>query len=341
MLAQVVESYLMVQHACGFGFKCQGSSLRSFASYSDARGKHHVCSEIAIEWAGLACLISQRARRLGQVIRFARYARAEDPSHELPPAVFGKENRRRPTPYIFSPKNVQRLGQAASTSGYPTLRRKTYSTLFSLLACTGLRVSEAIRLRFEDVTPDGLVVRRTKFRKSRLVPLHGTARAGLERYLEYRRPYAPFDDHLFVSLRRKPLLLEDVGAAFRTAVEKIGIKPVPGQPRPTPHSLRHTFAVRALKICPDDRDHITRHMLALSTYLGHSNVSATYWLKWTPLSRQKMHKVKRVFQGLVVMAVLVEGTRRARVEGARRATGTLARRRASRGGSHRVRLFPK
>ena len=72
------------------------------------------------------------------------------------------------------------------------MRRQTYSTLFALLACTGLRVGEAIRLRYDDITPDGLVIRATKFRKSRLVPLHDTARAGLERYLQsnYSPPLA-------------------------------------------------------------------------------------------------------------------------------------------------------
>jgi integrase/recombinase XerD len=277
MLTQAVESYLTVRRACGFELKSEGNLLRSFAIFSDARGKHHVCSEVAIEWAGLARSVHQRAHRLGQVIRFTRYIRAEDQSHELPPPVFGSEKRLRPIPYIFSRDDIQRLVQAASEAGYRSLRRKTYSTLFALLACTGLRVSEAIRLRFEDITPDGLVIRCSKFRKSRLVPLHETVQAGIERYLEHRRPYAPFDDHVFVSLRRKPLLLQDVETAFQTAVDKIGLQRGPGLPRPTPHSLRHTFAVRALETCPDGRDHITKHMLALSTYLGHGKVSDTYW----------------------------------------------------------------
>lgn len=284
MLAQAVESYLTVRRACGFELKSQGNLLRSFAIYSEDRGKHHVCSEVAIEWAGLARSIHQRARRLGSVIRFARYIRAENQAHELPQAVFGSEKRTRPTPYIFSQGNIQRLVQAASQSGYRTLRRKTYSTLFALLACTGLRVSEAMRLRIEDITPDGLIIRRSKFRKSRLIPLHRTAVVGLEGYLKHRRPYAPFDDHVFISLRRKPLLIRDVETAFQTAVDKIGLQQrVAGKPRPTPHSLRHTFAVRALETCPDNRDHITQHILALSTYLGHSNVSYTYWyLEATP-----------------------------------------------------------
>ena len=276
MLDQAVESYLRVRRACGVELKSQGILLRSFAAFSDAKGKHHVCSDVAIEWAGLGS-VHQRAHRLGEVIRFSRYIRAEDPSHELPPPIFGSERCPRAVPYIFSREDIQRLVQAAAESGNHALRRKTYSTLFALLACTGLRVSEAIKLRYEDITPDGLVIRCSKFRKSRLVPLHETVQAGIERYLEHRRPYAPFDDHLFVSLRRKPLHINTVETAFQTAVDKIDLPRGPGLPRPTPHSLRHTFAVRALETCPDSRDHITRHMLALSTYLGHCNVSFTYW----------------------------------------------------------------
>ena len=277
MLSQAVESYLAVRRACGFELKSPGNLLRSFAIFSEARGKHHVCSEVAIEWAGLAASINRRARRLGVVIRFTRYIRAEDQSHELPPPIFGSEKPLRPVPYIFSRDDIQRLVQAASESGYRSLRRKTYSTFFALLACTGMRVSETLSLRFEDITPDGLLIRCTKFRKSRLVPLHETARDGIESYLEHRRPYAPFDDHVFISLRRKPVRIRDVERAFQTAVDKIGLQKGPGLPRPTPHSLRHTFTVRALETCPDGRDHITKHMLALSTYLGHGSVSYTYW----------------------------------------------------------------
>ena len=106
---------------------------------------------------------------------------------------------------------------------------------------------------------------------------HGTARTALEQYLQKRRAYALFDDHVFVSLRRKPLSVQVVDQVFRTAVKQIGLSPGRGHSRPTPHSFRHTFAVRALETCPDGRDAITKHMLALSTYLGHSKVEHTYW----------------------------------------------------------------
>ena len=186
MLAAAVEAYVAVRRATGFTFGSEARQLASFAAFSEARTESHMRASLAIEWAALARSVSQRARRLGHVIRLARYLRAEDRDHEVPPAVFGAEKRSRPTPYILSPEQIGQLVLAASRSGYRTLRRDTYSTLFALLASTGLRASEAIHLRLDDITPDGLVIRCSKFRKSRLVPLHETARAGLERYLQRR-----------------------------------------------------------------------------------------------------------------------------------------------------------
>ena len=277
MLAQTVESYLKIRRACGFKLGCQGRLLENFARFSDLRGKHYVCSDVAIEWAGLGSSVPQRARRLSEVIRFSRHMRAEDPLHELPPPAFGIEKRRRPIPYIFSQDELQRFLQAASKIRCHSFRGKTYSTLFALLACTGLRVSEATALRFEDITAEGLVIKNTKFRKSRLVPLHETAVAGINRYLKHRRPYAPYDDHVFVSLKRLPLLPYNVYSTFKTVAKKVGLKRKPDAPRPTPHSFRHTFAVKALQSCTGSRDQITKHMLALSTYLGHSKIYHTYW----------------------------------------------------------------
>lgn len=274
--------------------------MQSFAAFSDAAGKQYVSSATAIEWARSATSLSQRARRLGQVIRFAKYIRAEDSHHEIPPRVFGSEKRPRPVPYIFSKEEIQRILQAASALGKRNVfRGHTYNTFFSLLACTGLRVSEAIHLHFEDITADGLVIRCSKFRKSRLVPLHETARIALERYVKLRRAYTPLDDHLFVSLRRRALLLHDAETAFHDVIEKVGIPRGDGLPRPTIHSLRHTFAVRALETCPDGRDRITKHMLALSTYLGHSKVADTYWyLEATPdLMRQIADACQQFFTG--------------------------------------------
>jgi len=277
MLTHAVRTYLAVRRAAGFQLKDAGLHLRSFAAYSDARRRHYIDTRTAIEWARRGGSVVERARRLGHVIRCARYLHAEDPRHEIPRQVFGREQYPRRPPYLLTDEQIRQLIELAAQSGYRTLRRQTYSTLFGLLSCTGLRVSEAIRLLYHDITADGLVIRDTKFHKTRLVPLHPTTRAALERYLEKRRPYAPFDDHIFISLRRKPLLIKDVESAFRTVADKLGLPRGRGARRPTPHSLRHAFAVRALQRCPDSRDRITQHMLMLSTYLGHCKPELTYW----------------------------------------------------------------
>lgn len=283
MLSRRVQDYVKIRRAAGFKFEAQAGLLCSFAAYADARGEHYVRASTAIEWAGLAGQVPQRARRLWAVTRFARHARLDDPRHEVPPPVFGSERWPRRTPYILSPDEIARLLQAARYYGKNPLQGATYSTLFGLLSCTGLRISEAIRLRRSDITSDGLVIRNTKFRKSRLVALHDSTRAALGRYLSQRQAITSLDDRVFVSLRGTPLIRECVDGVFRELVKRIGLPQGAGLPRISPHSLRHTFAVRALQTCPDGRERIARHMVALSTYLGHVDAAATYWyLQATP-----------------------------------------------------------
>ena len=161
------------------------------------------------------------------------------------------------------------------------MRPRTYKTLFILLAVTGLRPAEAYALRRYDITHDGLIIRETKFRKSRLVPIHDSTRTALEHYLEHRSCIAKDDDHLFVSLAQHPLTPCIVSRTFRQLLLAAGLPDRPRQPRV--YDLRHRFATRALETCPDTRDHIGRHMLALTTYLGHAHIESTYWyLESTP-----------------------------------------------------------
>ena len=147
MLSDSVRSYLSLRRGLGYRLKEVGLHLTSFAAYSDQRGHHHIRAQAVIDWAGEVPSLVQRARRLGDVARFARYLKAEDARHEIPPRIFGSEHYSRPAPYILSTEQIVRLLQLVGQPGYRTLRRQTYTTLFGLLACTGLRVSEAIRLR--------------------------------------------------------------------------------------------------------------------------------------------------------------------------------------------------
>ena len=284
MLVKAVRSYLVVRRAAGFKLEVDEWLLRSFALFAEKQGEQFVRAQTAMDWASRSTSPEQKARRLRIIIRWARYLRAEDHRHEIPPDQDFGQRRQRTLPFIFEPADIDRLIQQALQLPSPdSLLPHTFSTLFSLLTCTGLRISEALALRFDDVTTDGLRIRETKFRKSRLVPLHDTAVSGLERYLALRRHLDASHDHVFVSPRGGPLRYAYVRKIFRRLVEAVGLEAPPGQARPQLHSLRHTFAVRALESCPDGRDRIAQHMLALSTYLGHAKVADTYWyLQATP-----------------------------------------------------------
>jgi integrase len=250
--------------------------LKSFAAFAAGRGQTHVHTQTAIDWATLGPSVAQRDARLKAVCRFVRHVRVDDARHEVPPANhFGARKRRRP-PHIYSAQEIDHLIEAAlrlrPKSG---LRPLTYATLIALLSATGLRISEALKLTVADVTGDGLLIRETKFRKTRLVPLHDTAAAGLQRYLARRRPRTD-DDPMFIGKRGGPLRYIAVKETFDRLVSKAGIVTATRR-RPRLHDLRHTFAVRALQGSPAGRSRSGAHMAALSTYMGHVNIYATYW----------------------------------------------------------------
>jgi len=283
MLMTAVESYLTVRRAVGYKLQETGRMLRKFAGFAMHKGDCFIRSETAIEWAGTGSSPRQRARQLQVVVHLARYLRAEDPRHEIPPGSVFVCKRQRPIPFIYKQSDIVRLVHQATRLKPARLEPAdsslpvTLSTLLCLLASTGLRPSEALALRFEDVTSDGLLIRETKFRKNRLVPLHDSAVAALERYLDQRRRFATSDDHVFVSPWGRALKYGYVRKKFRQVVKQAGLEPAVGQPSAQLHAFRHTFAVRALETCPDGRDRIGQHMLALSTYLGHARVTDTYW----------------------------------------------------------------
>ena len=205
-----------------------------------------------------------------------RHVRVEDARHELPPVNhFGARKTRR-SPHIYSVVEIDRLIEAAlRLRPKGGLRSRTYGTLIALLSVTGLRISEALKLTVADVTRDGLLIRETKFRKTRLVPLHDTAVAGLNGYLAHRRPCSETDP-VFVDARGLPLRYIAVKETFDRLVGTAGIVPA-AKRRPRLHDLRHTFAVRALQGSPTDRSRSGAHMAALATYMGHVNIYATYW----------------------------------------------------------------
>jgi len=284
MLKHDVERYVALRRATGFKFQDSEAMLQSFVAFAVERGDDAVVAETAVSWARQSKSSRRSHERLRIVTRFAQFLRAEDPRHELPPQDTFRPKAVRPSPHIYSEEDIARIvAYAAKLGRVGSLRPLTYSTMFGLMAVAGLRRNEVVELRIGDFTDDGLIIRETKFQKSRFVPLHETTVEQLERYLAERRKVAGQTDHLFISLRRKKLDPHTVLMTFRTVCEQAGLGRTVAGTRPRLHDLRHTFAVRALERCPTGRDEVNRHMLALTTYMGHARVESTYWyLERTP-----------------------------------------------------------
>lgn len=286
MLSHDLARYVELHRSMGFKFRTQSLLLRSFVAFAEHSGDQLVRTARVLDWAAQAPSPPQRHNRLATVRRFALAMHAEDPCNEVPPGdAFGRAWFKRCAPHIYSPDEIVALVRAASQllpAG--SIRPATYSTLFALLAATGLRVSEALALEVGDFTDDGLLVRATKFRKNRLVPLHQTTRCALLRYLKQRAGVAARSPAFFISLNGTGLYYSTVVTVFLSLSRSIGLRAGLGHRGPRIHDLRHTFAVRSLECCAGDATAIARHTTALSTYLGHTHVSDTYWyLQATPL----------------------------------------------------------
>ena len=278
-LTEHANRFVAMKQQLGYRFTANETTLRSFVRFAEDRRETVIQADTALEWAAMGSSRHRRVKKLHTVHAFAVWLHAEDARHEVPRReALGPLSRRRPSPYLVFLEEIQALLAAAlSIEPVGTLTPLTWHHLFGLIAVTGLRVSEALSLTLEDLASDGLIVRDTKFRKSRMVPLHPTTWKALNRYLMVRRNSRTQDDHLFVlASTGRPPGKKHTTTVFRRLTEQTGIRK-PGAPRgPTPHSLRHSFAVRSIENLAPEADP-SRHMLALSTYLGHANVSNTYW----------------------------------------------------------------
>ena len=286
MLSHDLDSYIVLQRARGLKFTTQSGPLKSFVAAAEAAGDTHIRTARVLDWAARTTSDEQARNRLAIARRFAEHLAIADPAHEVPPAdAFGRWRFEQRMPHIYTGAEIAELMAAARRLGPPgAIRGETLATMIGLLAATGLRVSEALGLDLDDVTDAGLVIRETKFRKNRLVPLHPSANVALEGYMQRRR--------LVPGVAANALFLGDHGrrpaytslyALFLRIARETGLRGLPGEKGPRLHDLRHTFAVRSLEACGGDRRAISRHMLALATYLGHADPSHTWWyLRATP-----------------------------------------------------------
>lgn len=287
MLIDGAYRYIELRRSLGFKLRKTSAHLASFAEYAASVGDLHLRSDTALAWAAATSSTQDSYyRRLQELALFARFLRAEDAGHEVPQHHLFYRRRSRPAPYIFSPEEVARMLTAACelrATRLNPLKPHTYDMLFGLIAATGLRISEALKLQLDDVLADGVLhIRATKFNKNRLVPLHPSVVAKLDAYLDVRQRYGGLESRLFLTECGQPLPNGTARHVFHAVLRRAGI--ATDRPRrPRLHDLRHTFATRVLEQCAAGREEVARDFVALSTYLGHGHIKHTYWyLEATP-----------------------------------------------------------
>lgn len=280
-LRQALTDYLAVRRSLGYQLARPEKLLGQFITYLEDQGAATVTTGHALAWAVLpGGDAGWHAHRLSVVRGFATHLRTIDPAAEVPPAGLIPARHRRATPYLYSAAEITALIEAAASLRF-RLRAATYQTLVGLLAATGMRVGEAIRLDRADVDLAGgvLTVRQAKFGKTRLLPLHPTTVTALRGYLRLRDRLhpQPTTPAVFISPAGTRLLYCNVHATWKLLVASAGLKARSAACRPRIHDIRHSFAVASLlDAYAAGRDGQARLAL-LSTYMGHTDPSHTYW----------------------------------------------------------------
>jgi integrase len=280
-LRLVLADYLAVRRSLGYQLVRPEKLLGQFITYLEDAGAETVTTGHALAWATLpGGNQSWHSLRLSAVRGFAAYLHTIDPSAEVPPADLIPWRPRRATPYLYSDADITALIAAAARLRFP-LRTATYQTLIGLLAVTGMRVGEAIRLDRPDADLDAgvLTIRQSKFGKSRLIPLHPTTTAALRGYLRLRdrlhpHPSAPA---VFITPAGTRLMYCNVHSTFQQLARRAGLQPRSSSCRPRIHDLRHSFAVRSLLDAYAAGQDGQARLALLATYLGHVDPAATYW----------------------------------------------------------------
>jgi integrase len=244
-----LDTYLALRETLGVSTRPCRKLLHDFVAYLENHGDGNpIRAQLAVDWAcstSATCGASGQAARLGLARGFLIHLKASLPETEIPDKRLLAAPRR-PQPYVFSASEISRLLEESARVGpRGSLRPHTNQTLLGLLASTGLRPSEAAKLLISDVhldeQPPRLLIRQTKFQKSRWVPLHHTTADQLRRYSQLRREmnYDALSDSFFVSEQGRQIDLYNLRYAFRCLVSRLGLNPRPGQRHPTLHSFRH------------------------------------------------------------------------------------------------------
>lgn len=291
-LRTLLNEYLATRRALGVRLEAAERYLKRFVTVADEYEAVFITTELALRWATQPTHAqpAQWAKRLDLVRGFARYANAVDPRHQIPPLGLIAHRYRRQPPYIYSDGEIAELIAAArELSGTTGLRPFTYATLLALLAVTGMRTGEILKLDRDDVDLANavLTVREAKFGKSRHIPLHGSTGRALGRYAARRDRLCrnPRDPAFFLNESGTRITESTLRWTFVRLSRQTGLREPARSSGHGPRLLdmRHSFAVGTLVRWYREGVDVERHIPRLATWLGHAHVSDTYWyLSATP-----------------------------------------------------------
>jgi integrase/recombinase XerD len=280
LLIKAVKDYIALRRSLGYKLRAVPPVLSAFVSFLKERGADHITISLALEWSQQNPNV-QRSNwvwRLTCIRGFARYRSASDPRTEIPSRSLLPYRPKRARPYLYTNDEVRCLLDRARKLG--GLRGQTYYCLFGLLTVAGLRVSEALNLKPGDVDLEQgvLSIVGTKFGKSRLVPIHVSTQKALARYSRMRdRAFARSLPRFFVSGRGNRMDGGEMRRTFYKLSRQIGLRGPNDSHGPRLHDFRHRFAIETLVRWYRSGRDIEPRLPVLSTYLGHVNVSDTYW----------------------------------------------------------------
>jgi integrase len=282
-LSAALQDYLAIRRAVGFRLKLAGWVLTRFVAYADQVGAETVTTDLAVAWATQPVDASPVwwKFRLTAVRGFAKHLQTLDPRTQIPPADAVSAPKCRAAPYFYSEAEIVRLMEEAANLP-PPFRGTTYQTLIGLLAVTGMRLGEAIRLECADVDWEHgvLTIRLSKFGKSRQIPVDPSTLSALKTYDQARDQLCSRSRataNLFVSIRGTRLLQPNVDRTFHHVAGRAGLRPRSPRCRPRLHDFRHSFAIRTLLCWYRAGLDVQAMLPRLSTYLGHTNPANTYW----------------------------------------------------------------
>jgi integrase/recombinase XerD len=285
------RSYIELHRAAGKKYRVNEADLINFNRFLRQRGDdsiQSITSAVVQEWIGLrGSSPGSRRQRLHILRQFFRYAcdlkvvRANPVTKKMLDEIGAPRHMFRPN--LFTAEQVRVMLQKACglarTNMFP-LRPEVMYTIIGLLYTLGLRISEAVNLRFGDIDADRgtLFIRQTKFFKERYVPYGPRFAAILGRYIKARHAVTPSprkEDPVFIGWAGRPVTAHLIRRHFKEVMKAAGVTPTSGSALPRVHDLRHTFAVDRLLRWYRDGVDVQERLVLLSTFMGHVSIYST------------------------------------------------------------------